>query len=81
MTSGTGWIGTQQQLKNFLDVAGADRDEEGRFKVGGSITSFMGAGDEYVVGDDAYYLSGGQKCSLAGGLRTTSYGLSITVIA
>lgn len=81
MAMGNGWMGDASAMLNFLRVVGADQDEKGCFMVGGSISSFMGAGDEYVVGEDAYYLAGGQQRPLAAGLRSTSQGIGVTVIA
>jgi len=70
-----GWIGPQSQMLYVLQAFGADRDEEGRFKVAGNITSFLGMGDEALVGDDAMFFINGKPSSLAGALGTTSYGV------
>lgn len=75
-----GWIGMAGQVEHYLAMVGADRDEQGRFLVGGSVVVGMG-GEEVVLGNDAYYLAGGQKCNLAAGLRSTSYGVAVAVIA
>ena len=81
----TGWIGTQRQLKYYLQVVGADRDEQGRFIiVDGGAFAFLGIEDDnndIVVDGNACYLMGGQKCNLAAGLATTSYGTRVNVIA
>lgn len=83
---GGGWMGTAGQVRSYLDTVNADRDEQGRFLVGGGIAGFMGMSldnpnTEVVLGSDAYYLAGGRKCSLAGGLRSTSYGFGVMVIS
>jgi len=71
-----GWIGPSSQFKYVLQVMGADRDEKGNFIVAGSIFSFLGLGEEIVVGDDAEYFVGGKPVNLAGALAATSYGVS-----
>ena len=70
-----GWIGPSSQLLYALKIFGADRDEEGRYNVAGSISSFMGMGDETLVGDDAVFFIAGKPSNLAGALGTTSYGI------
>jgi hypothetical protein len=49
----TGWIGTAAELYHVRPTVGADRDADGTFCVHGPITSFMGVGDEFVVGAKA----------------------------
>jgi len=71
-----GWIGPSAQLLYAFQIFGADRDEEGRFKVAGSISSFLGMGEETLVGDDAVFFVGGKPSNLAGAMGTTSYGCS-----
>ena len=80
MTTNTGHCCTRLQLEHVLRVCGCDTDAEGRFCVDGTIVSFMGAGEEFVVGPDAVYYRGGQACSLAVALRGTSYGFAAEVI-
>ena len=75
-----GWIGTESQLHHTLAVYGCDRDEEGKFKVAGSIVSFMGMGEEYVVGDDAVAFRDGAPVNICNMLHSTSYGLKVHVI-
>lgn len=76
-----GWIGSDRELLTFLEVVKCDRDEEGLFIVRGQgITSFLGAGQEFVINDAAEYRRGDKWYGIAGGLRGTSYGLGITVI-
>jgi hypothetical protein len=75
-----GWIGSDSELLYYLQVVGADRDEEGKFKVAGNITSFLGMGKEFVVGPDACYFVQGRPVPLAAGLRATSYGVKIQVL-
>ena len=74
-----GWVGTKSQLLGFLAVVGCD-STDGAFHVDGSITTFMGAGEEYCVGADAVYYVKGRAFPLAAGLAGTSYGLQVTVI-
>lgn len=50
-----GWIGTASELEHAQRCSGCDTTPDGKFCVDGSITSFMGAGEEFVVGADAVY--------------------------
>ncbi len=68
------------QLLHVLRVAGADKDEDGKFLIEGSIVSFMGMGEEMVVSPDAVYFRNGQRCNVALALQGTSYGTKIVVI-
>jgi hypothetical protein len=77
---GPGWIGSATALYNALRVFGCDTDADGKFCVGGSITTFMDAGEEFVVGADAVFYVKGQPRNLAAALRDTSAGRGITVI-
>ena len=84
MSDHAGWIGINRQLLHFLRVIGADRDEDGKFLVTGSIVTFLGLGDldaEVVVGAGAKYFIDGQPAGLAAGLHSTSYGMKVQVIA
>jgi len=80
-----GWIGTMGQVKHYLAVVGAERDEHGAYLIrGGTVVTFMGlTGDtaEAVVSDAAEYsVGGGRWANLAAGLASTSYGMSVTVV-
>ena len=76
-----GWIGAKPELMNALRVINADKDDEGDFLIGsGKVVSFLGAGEEFVVDDDAVYFVEGRQCALAGLLNSTSYGVGVTVI-
>lgn len=75
-----GWIGSESELLNVLSVFKCDRDEEGKFKVDGNITSFLGLGEEFVVGDDAVAYVNDKPCNLCNMLEATSYGLKVRVI-
>jgi len=77
-----GWLGSASQLYNYLQVVNAKTDEGGKFLVRGNITSFLGVGDEFCVGEDAQYMAqDGSWVGLAAGLNQTSYGVrNITVI-
>jgi hypothetical protein len=48
--------------------------------VGGRITSFLGAGEEFVIGDDAVYYVDGQPRSLCNAIAGTSYSCPVVVI-
>lgn len=73
-----GWIGTQQELLEALVTAGADCESHGGFRLEGRIASFLGAGDEFVVGPDAVYFVGGEPRSLVAAL--SGAGLEVQVI-
>lgn len=80
-----GWSGVMRSVMHYLSTLGADRDEEGRFLIGGSgVISFMGMGGEnadVVVPADTVFFRYGKKVPLAAGLRSTSMGLAVNVIA
>ena len=80
-----GWIGQQGQIRYYLEIVGADRDEEGRFIIvdGGAYTflGLHGDREDIVIDGNACYLKNGHKCGLAAGLGSTSYGMRVNVIA
>ena len=83
--AGSGWVGRESQLLDFLRMVGADQDEEGRFILdGGDVTVFLGgAGVEnpdVVVPEEARYFVNGQQRSLASGLVDAGHGVGVTVI-
>jgi hypothetical protein len=75
-----GWIGSASELEHTLRCNGCDTTPDGKFCVGGSITSFMGAGEEFVVAADAVYYVNGEPKPLVTALAATSYGQVVTVI-
>lgn len=75
-----GWIGSNNELMNTLSTFGVDRDDKGKFKVDGQIVSFMGMGEEMVVGDDAVAYIDGKPCNICNLLDATSYGKKVKVI-
>ncbi len=75
-----GWIGDESELTNTLRQFGCDRTADGKFCVDGNITSFMGAGEEFVVGASAVFYVNGQPRNLVAALRSTGYGRAINVI-
>lgn len=74
-----GWFGDDAQVQHYLRTVNADRDEDGRFLIGGMVAVGYG-GKELVVGGDAVYFVDGQPRGLASGLRGTSYGMAVVVI-
>ena len=75
------WIGDAATLRRVLDGEGVVQDDTGAYAVSGTVSSFMGAGDEWIVGDDAYACcKGGRVVHLATALGAQSFGLAITVI-
>lgn len=79
-----GWIGRNSQVKHYLKIVGADRDDQGRFLVSEpGVASFLGmAGDDVdvVISTDVKFYVRGHERGLASGLRSTSYGLGVYVI-
>lgn len=75
-----GWIGSALELDNTLRCNRCDTTPDGKFCVRGSITSFMGGGEEFVVGADAVYYVGGEPKHLVTALAATTYGQVVTVI-
>jgi len=76
-----GWIGRASELHSVLQSFHCDRTPDGQFCVAGSITSFMGAGDDFVVAPDALFFVDGKPHNLCAALGVTSYGMGVTVIA
>lgn len=70
-----GWIGDHSRVLDALRAAKAARDEDGKFILrGGSVCSFMGAGQEACVEDGVEYLTKDREwrplvAILSGGLR------------
>lgn len=77
-----GWIGSADELKYALKMFGAERDAAGNVLIvkGTEIASFMGAGEEIVIGDDLFCRVNGQNMNIAYLMSQTSYGMSVTVI-
>jgi hypothetical protein len=74
-----GWLGGWESLKETLDRMGVDQNEEGAYAVQG-ISSFMGAGDEYLVITEAVARVDGQWVPLYPELPTEGTVKGITVI-
>jgi hypothetical protein len=85
MSENKGWIGTQRQLRYYLQTMNADRDAEGRFILtDGGAFAFLGIeaeDNDVVIDGKTCFLIGGHKCNLAIGLGQTSYGHRVNVIA
>jgi len=60
------------ELMNFLRVMGCDQDETGKFVVSGDIVSFMGMGQEMVIGPEARFYMGGKPVPLAAAYGNTT---------
>jgi hypothetical protein len=69
----------ENQLYNVLACFKADKDEKGKYIVRGNLTSFMGAGEEFVIDATAEYRRDGQWCNLLQAVRATSYYMPIEV--
>lgn len=70
---------TASQLYNVLACYKAEKDQEGKFLVRGNLTSFMGAGEEFVFDESAEYFANGCWHSLLAAVSTTSYYLPVQV--
>lgn len=75
-----GWIGSRAQLESALIISNADVDLEGRFVLFGQVVSFLGMGEEFVVGEDAFYTVKGEQINLSKMLNAYSGGFAIEVI-
>jgi len=74
-----GWIGTTTQVRHYLSIVGADRLDDGSYRLEGDV--FLGIDpEECLVGDGARYFTRGKPCNLAAGLSGTSYGLAVGVV-
>lgn len=73
-----GWFGAAQEMRSYLLAVKADRDEEGKILLYGSVP-FVGLDGDVVVDDRAEYSVGGRRCNLACGLAGTSYGMRVKV--
>lgn len=76
-----GWIGTWNELSNVLRTFHCDVNPDGKFCVGGSIVSYLGLGQEFVVGANAVYYVNGEPHNLVDALSSTSYGMKCSVIS
>jgi hypothetical protein len=72
-----GWIGEAGVIMDALAAAGADMDEEGRYLLRGSVSTFMGAGEEAVVADGTMCFVQGREVPL---VTLLPGGLMVTVI-
>jgi hypothetical protein len=66
-----GWIGSRNQLFHVLRSFGCD-EKDGQFCVDGNITTFLGMGEEFVVGDDAVYYVNNKPCNLCNALKAVA---------
>jgi len=82
-----GWIGTVREVTHYLATVGADKNEQDEYALAGpesrAPATFMGLRGpdaEIVIPDEVCYYVDGEKRALAGGLATTSMGLSGIVV-
>lgn len=75
-----GWIGGKDELFNVLRIHKVDQDEDGKYRVDGQISSFMGAGEEFVVGDDAVAYVEGKPHNICNMLEVVGVGQKVKVI-
>ena len=80
MTAPAGWVGDEAQAAYVLQLLGADRLPDGKFRISGGVSAFMGVGPDIAVDATACYYVDGQPRSLAGALHGTSYGARCVVI-
>ena len=78
-----GCIVANSDLQNFLRVIRADQ-EGGQFVIGfkdsTDFVSFLGLGEEWVIGPSAVYFTGGQPHPLAAGYTNATGRGACTVI-
>ena len=80
MSIGKGWLGHPDDIVSVLTLAGADKDEEGRFLIFSSPV-VSGLDGDVLVPADAEYSIAGKRANLAALLSATSYGVSVGVVA
>jgi hypothetical protein len=61
------------ELYNLLACCRADKDENDKYFVRGNITSFMGAGEEFVIDSTAQFRREKKWCNLLHEIKATSY--------
>lgn len=74
-----GWVGRVCAVENYLGVAGADKDPDGRFLIGGEPPVYGYGGDEIVLSDAVVYYLEGRPVPLAAAMADTSSGTGIRV--
>jgi hypothetical protein len=72
-----GWFGSKEAISHALGIVGADREEDGAYRITGRI--FVGLDGDIVLGDDACFFVEGERRQLAALMRTTSQGLGVAV--
>ena len=60
-----GWFGKSSEIMHYLDVVGADRDEEGRFIISGAPVIVGLDPGEVVVPAETVYFKDGKPIPLA----------------
>ena len=81
MSAGPGWIGDIEQVLNYLQVVGADRDANGNFKIYGEKVITGLDPNEIVIPAETEYSVNGHRKNLPAGLASTSHGVPVIVIA
>lgn len=77
-----GWLGDIKQVEYALGIVNADKDKDGKFYIYNELPClFLGIGPECVVSDESSYSVGGNRCSVAGLMNSTSYGTKVKVIS
>ena len=76
-----GWFGLRRHVLFVLSTVNADRDEDGNYLIFGEPIIVGLDPDEVVVSAGTMYTVGGQAHSLAALLKSTSYGIAVTVIS
>ena len=74
-----GWIGRPDHVEYYLDIIGADKDEEGRFMIYGAPPCVGLGGQDMVISGVCEYSKNGHRANLAAALNSTSYGLKVMV--
>jgi hypothetical protein len=64
LSLGRRWPGLPDHVLHFLRTMNTDRDEDGRFLIGGDVFAGLGYGD-VVVGPDAVFFVAGEAPGLA----------------
>lgn len=74
-----GWVGDVDIVGEYLDSVHADRDQDGRFLIGGDPPVYGGGGEEIVISDRTVYYVEGRPVPLAPALESRGGGVPVKV--
>jgi hypothetical protein len=71
---------TREELLKAMDQIGADQDEDDVYIIGGTLVSYMGIKDEFILYQNTTFFKDGISLPLLPELRKTGHGLAVNVI-